>query len=479
MPSVLALSTTSTATSGCASRASRQPARRSAACQATTTAVLRGAAHAPHAGRPAAAPAAAGVRVAGRGAPHPHRRRPDLRRASPPGPPTAAGCCCCTASRRAAREWEPLLAVLADAGSARGRAGPARLLPRAPARSASTPTGCRAWSPTSSGMLDALGWDRADLVGHDWGAAVALADRGRGAGSGCAPWSRSRCRTRSRSPSRCTPTPSSGRPRRTCCGSGSRSRRRRQWLLADDAAGLRAFFAGSDLAEDLVEHYLAAMQQPGALTAGLNWYRAAHADDVVAMGRVTCPTTYVWSTGDAALRSAPGARDRGPRRGAVHLRRARRGEPLGARGGPGRARRGRAGAPGPLVTGPPGAAPAPGPARRADAPGCARSPPAGPGTSTSTPRRPSATTPVATWSCCWSQGVWDGPEPKGLARRLTGPRRWVFRFPRRPRWPPGWRSRRACCLPRRPAAGAAAPGGGARADARRRDPVHRRGRPAR
>jgi pimeloyl-ACP methyl ester carboxylesterase len=42
------------------------------------------------------------------------------------------------------------------------------------------------------------------------------------------------------------------------------------------------------------------MSEPGALTAALNWYRAIDAG-VAAVGRITVPTLYVWSTGDVAL----------------------------------------------------------------------------------------------------------------------------------------------------------------------------------
>lgn len=46
-----------------------------------------------------------------------------------------------------------------------------------------------------------------------------------------------------------------------------------------------------------------AMQQPGALTAALNWYRAMLMSDPRRTGRkVTVPTMYVWSDGDIALR---------------------------------------------------------------------------------------------------------------------------------------------------------------------------------
>ncbi|MCZ8382098.1 alpha/beta fold hydrolase [Mycobacterium sp. CPCC 205372] len=45
-----------------------------------------------------------------------------------------------------------------------------------------------------------------------------------------------------------------------------------------------------------------AMLEPGAMTAGLNWYRAMPLTDLRrAGGKITVPTMYVWSDNDAAL----------------------------------------------------------------------------------------------------------------------------------------------------------------------------------
>jgi pimeloyl-ACP methyl ester carboxylesterase len=45
---------------------------------------------------------------------------------------------------------------------------------------------------------------------------------------------------------------------------------------------------------------VAAMSEPGALTAALNWYRAMLLGDQP--GKITVPTMYVWSDSDAAVR---------------------------------------------------------------------------------------------------------------------------------------------------------------------------------
>lgn len=71
-----------------------------------------------------------------------------------------------------------------------------------------------------------------------------------------------------------------------------------RWLADDDWAGLRRMLTG--LAAGEVEHYVERLSEPGAVTAALSWYRAMESDSLAAPTRV--PTTYVWSTGDAALR---------------------------------------------------------------------------------------------------------------------------------------------------------------------------------
>ncbi|MFN2319735.1 MAG: alpha/beta fold hydrolase [Dermatophilaceae bacterium] len=71
-----------------------------------------------------------------------------------------------------------------------------------------------------------------------------------------------------------------------------------EWLAGDDWAGLRRMLTG--LPAEEVEHYVMRMREPGALTAALGWYRAMESGADAPPTRV--PTTYVWSTDDAALR---------------------------------------------------------------------------------------------------------------------------------------------------------------------------------
>src|SRR5659263_103776 len=94
-----------------------------------------------------------------------------------------------------------------------------------------------------------------------------------------------------------------------------------QLLLADGARRLRTLF--DPLSGAAIDGYVAHMQQPGALTAALSWYRAMSGDDLRGMGPVTTPTLYVWSTGDPAQRRVAGAphveRWRGQRSRLLHM----------------------------------------------------------------------------------------------------------------------------------------------------------------
>jgi len=67
-------------------------------------------------------------------------------------------------------------------------------------------------------------------------------------------------------------------------------------LLADNAARLREVFGDLD-----ADEYVHRMQEPGALTAALNWYRAARSDDLLDLPDVSVPTLFVWSDNDPAI----------------------------------------------------------------------------------------------------------------------------------------------------------------------------------
>ncbi|MFD2093326.1 alpha/beta fold hydrolase [Blastococcus deserti] len=72
-------------------------------------------------------------------------------------------------------------------------------------------------------------------------------------------------------------------------------------LLAGDGAALRRLLRRGGLPEDVVDHYVARMREPGALSAALGWYRALPWSGRDPVGRVRVPTLHVWSTDDAFL----------------------------------------------------------------------------------------------------------------------------------------------------------------------------------
>ena len=145
-------------------------------------------------------------------------------------------------------------------------------------------------------ITEELGWASFDLVGHDWGGAVAwwTADAHPG-----------RVRTLT-----VVSTPHPGAlatTLRTDQDQRERSRYMIDWreapateehMLADDAEALRASYAGK-VPQDSAEAYVRHLSQPGALTAALNWYRAGPPDG--AIGVIDVPTLYVWSTQDSAF----------------------------------------------------------------------------------------------------------------------------------------------------------------------------------
>jgi pimeloyl-ACP methyl ester carboxylesterase len=149
------------------------------------------------------------------------------------------------------------------------------------------------------GLLDALDTPRAHIVGHDWGALTAWYVAG----------------THPRRVSTLTavsvPHPHAfARAVRTDADQKQRSAYfalfrqagvAEDTLLADDALGLRAMFHGSTMGPVEVDRYVSPMQQPGALTAALNFYRAMSLTNPTDLGPIDLPVTYVWSDDDMAI----------------------------------------------------------------------------------------------------------------------------------------------------------------------------------
>lgn len=148
------------------------------------------------------------------------------------------------------------------------------------------------------GMLDALGADQADIVGHDWGAAVG--------------W-----QLAYRHPDRARTLTAVSVPHPVAFVEALRTdedqRRRSQYmrlfqvegeaervLLGSGDGSLRTVFGGDGSSAD-IERYEALMREPGVLTKCLNWYRAQSIADIQDMGSIEVPTLYVWSDDDVAL----------------------------------------------------------------------------------------------------------------------------------------------------------------------------------
>ncbi len=147
-------------------------------------------------------------------------------------------------------------------------------------------------------LLDAAGLDSAHVVGHDWGGIVAW---------GLAASHPDRVRTLT---ALSVPHPAAMAAAMLTSDQGLRSFYMGLFqlplmpellLLAGDGAVLRRALHRGGLDDAVVDHYVRRLQEPGALSAALNWYRAlpwARQDPV---GTVRVPTLHVWSTGDAFL----------------------------------------------------------------------------------------------------------------------------------------------------------------------------------
>ena len=150
-----------------------------------------------------------------------------------------------------------------------------------------------------TGLLDALGVERAHVVGHDWGGTVAWLLAGY-------------------HPERCLSVTGM-----TVGAPGGRGRRSieqlekfwyvfffqsegvaEEWLRRDDWQGLRKW---SRQAGDFDRH-IQDLSRPGALTAGLNWYRAnfspASLNSTPAPPRITVPSMGIAAENDAFLLEA-------------------------------------------------------------------------------------------------------------------------------------------------------------------------------
>ncbi len=156
-----------------------------------------------------------------------------------------------------------------------------------------------------TGLLDVLGVDRVAVVGHDWGAGLA--------------WNLAMNRPERVSQLAVVSVGHAG----SAAAAGMRQRALSWYMLwflfpgvaeqalpREDWAFFRRWIWGGAEpgAEPDANRQIADLTRPGALTAGLNWYRANIRPDRFVppekphrMRTVTCPTMGVWSADDPAL----------------------------------------------------------------------------------------------------------------------------------------------------------------------------------
>ena len=151
-------------------------------------------------------------------------------------------------------------------------------------------------------LAEALGHDRFDVVGHDWGAGVAW-----GVAAGHPDRLRSVTAVATPHPTALVEAmglPSGEQARMSAYMAlfGAEPGKAEAVLLGDDGAGLRELYRTWGFTEDQaadVEEYVRVLSEPGALTAALNWYRRGF--EWASIAPVEVPALYVWGSEDLAL----------------------------------------------------------------------------------------------------------------------------------------------------------------------------------
>ena len=146
------------------------------------------------------------------------------------------------------------------------------------------------------GLLDAMGLDKVYLVGHDWGANVAwvtaalFPDRVNALTAVSVPHPSAFAEAYKTDPDQ--------KKRSEYIQLFWKEGKAEEVLLDDDARRLKGMLGDVDPKQ--IDYYAGRLQEPGALTAALSYYRAMNSSNA-ATPPVTVPTTYVWSDGDTAL----------------------------------------------------------------------------------------------------------------------------------------------------------------------------------
>ena len=154
------------------------------------------------------------------------------------------------------------------------------------------------------GILDVLHLGAVDVVGHDWGALVGwflaahYPDRVRTLTAVSVPHPAALAEALAASPEQ--------RRMSSYVSLFRDPAKAARVLLEDDARRLRALYR--PLGEHAAAPHLAALGEPEALTAALNWYQATKFGEGTHIPPVDVPVTYVWSTADAAISRAAAER---------------------------------------------------------------------------------------------------------------------------------------------------------------------------
>jgi pimeloyl-ACP methyl ester carboxylesterase len=145
------------------------------------------------------------------------------------------------------------------------------------------------------GLLDAAGLERAHIVGHDWGGVVAWVFGSRRA-------ERTLSVTALSTPHPAAVIASLHRSTQPLRSSYMAAFQLpflpERLLLADDGARLRRTLVASGLSAGRADYYTRRMLEPGALTAGLNWYRGIPLSRGFGAGTVRVPTALVYGKRD-------------------------------------------------------------------------------------------------------------------------------------------------------------------------------------
>jgi pimeloyl-ACP methyl ester carboxylesterase len=150
----------------------------------------------------------------------------------------------------------------------------------------------------ASGLLDALGWGTAHVVGHDWGAHVAwdLAARRPGLVRSLTALSIPHPRAFVDA----IRTDAAQREKSAYISFFRRDpAKAAEVLLADDAAALRGLYGGAVSPED-VQDYVDFFTAD-VLECSLQWYAASDSEAIATIPAVEVPTTYVWGEDDIAV----------------------------------------------------------------------------------------------------------------------------------------------------------------------------------